>query len=100
MESPYPPCLLGKVLVFFKLPDNNNIKQLPGIVDVVVCRVGKVSFGLQIDMDASSGAAHGWSEQEMEEALREAERPFMAEIDPNASHPAKSSNVTLFLRRR
>ena len=51
-------------------------------------------------MDASSGAAHGWSEQEMEEALREAERPFMAEIDPNALHPAKSSNVTLFLRRR
>jgi hypothetical protein len=53
-------------------------------------------------MNASSGAAHahGWSEQEVEEALREAERPFMAEIDPNALHPAKSSNVTLFLRRR
>ena len=51
-------------------------------------------------MDASSGAAHGWSEQEMEEALREAERPFMAEIDPNALHPAESSNGTLFLRRR
>lgn len=55
---------------------------------------------MQIDMNASSGAAHGWSEQEMEEALREAERPVMAEIDPNALHPAKSSNVTLFLRRR
>ena len=40
-------------------------------------------------MDASSGTAHGWYEQEVEEALREAGRPFMAEIDPNALHPAR-----------
>ena len=52
----------------------------------------KNSFVLQIDMDASSEAALGWYEQEVEEALREAERPFMAEIDPNALHPAESSN--------
>ena len=98
MQSPYLPCLLGNVLVLFELPNNNNIKHA-GIVDVVVCQVGKVSFRLQIDMDALSGAAHGRSEQEMEEALREAERSFMAEIDPNALHPAESSNGTLFLRR-
>ena len=51
-------------------------------------------------MSASSGAAHGWSEQETVEALREVERPFMAEIDPNALHPAEIPNVTLFFRRR
>ena len=30
----------------------------------------KNSFVLQIDMDASSRAAHGWYEQEVEEALQ------------------------------
>ena len=60
-------------------------------------QVEKVNPFSKIDMDASSGAAHGWFEQEVEEA-REAERPFMAKIDPNAFNPAESSNGTLFLR--
>ena len=43
---------------------------------------------------------HQEPEQQVEEALSELERPAMAGIDPNALHPAKHSNVTLFLRRR
>jgi hypothetical protein len=63
-----------------------------GIVDVVVYQVGKESHVLQIDMNASSGAAHGWPEQQVGEALSELERPAMAGIDPNALHPAENSN--------
>ena len=88
-----------KSVSVFPIAGQQQHQAAAGIVDVVVYQVGKESYVLQIDMNASSGAAHGWSEQEMEEALREAERPFMAEIDPSALHPAESSNGILFLPR-
>ena len=57
-------------------------------------RVGKVSLVLQIDMAASSGRAHGWSEQELGDALEEDSRLALAELDPNASLSAQRPIVS------
>ena len=46
-------------------------------------------------MNVSSGAAHDWPEQQVEEALSELERPAMAGIDANALHPTKVRMETL-----
>ena len=43
----------------FRTAGQQQHQAAPGIVDVVVCQVGKVSFSLQIDMNASSGVADG-----------------------------------------
>jgi hypothetical protein len=57
-----------KSVSVFPTAGQQQHQAVAGIVDVVVYH-GKESHVFQIDMNASSGAAHGWPEQQVEEAL-------------------------------
>ena len=94
MQSQHPPYLVGKVSVFFRLAGQQQHHAAATLLMLVFSRVGKVSFVLQIDMAASSGAAHGWSEQELGDALEEDSRLALAELDPNASPSAQRPIVS------